>query len=177
MVRTGPSTGFAPIAGANSTVLILGSLPGRMSLARAEYYALPRNAFWRICGDLFGLGAEVPYAERRRGLIEARIALWDVCGSARRAGSLDAAIESDSIVVNDFAGFLGAHSKIRLICFNGVKAWELYRRRVLPELPPTLAAIRTIRLPSTSPAHAGMPYAQKLALWSVIRVSVERHSA
>ena len=163
------SVGFAPIAALNSSVLILGSLPGRMSLDRGEYYALPRNAFWRILGDLFKLGPDVSYADRQRGLIERGIALWDVCGAARRRGSLDSAIQSDSIIVNDFASFLGRHRQIDLICFNGAKAGELYRRQVLPGLPAVQQAIRCVQLPSTSPAHAGMPYAEKVRRWALLR--------
>ena len=54
----------------------------------------------------------------------------------------------------------------RLICFNGNKAADLYRRRVLPTLTPPIAALDTQLLPSTSPAHASRTFAQKLARWS-----------
>jgi len=39
---------------------------------------------------------------------------------------------------------------------------------VLPGLDPRFARIPTQRLPSTSPAHAGMTYARKLEAWSSI---------
>jgi hypoxanthine-DNA glycosylase len=158
--------GFAPIAGADARVLILGTLPGQASLAKNEYYGQPRNAFWPIMGDLFGARPELPYAQRQRCIVEAGLALWDVCAAAHRPGSLDASIAPASVVANDFEGFLHAHRSLKLICFNGAKAELLYRRLVLPRLP-TERALRHETLPSTSPAHAAMPYAEKLRRWSL----------
>ena len=160
------SVGFPPVAAADARVLVLGSLPGRMSLEMQQYYAQPHNAFWKIMGRLFGATQDVPY-ERRLDLLRAhRVALWDVLAAGERAGSLDSAIVHSSAVINEFEGFFATHRGIRLICFNGGKAAELYRRRVLPKLPPGAAALTTERLPSTSPAHASRTFEQKLALWS-----------
>ncbi len=158
--------GFPPIADAGARLLILGSLPGQASLAAGQYYAQPRNAFWRILGELLGAGPDIDYEARAETLRRAGIALWDVCAAAERPGSLDASIRRDSVVVNDFAAFLRAHPRIALLAFNGATAAELYRRRVLPALPSDAAALPTLCLPSTSPAHAGMPYAAKRAAWA-----------
>lgn len=163
------SNGFPPIADRKARVLILGSLPGQTSLRLQQYYGQPQNAFWKIMGRLFGAGPALPYGERTQRLIENRVALWDVCASASRPGSLDANIRHASVVPNAFAPFIASHPQIRLICFNGAKAAELYRRLVLPGLPATIADIRCEALPSTSPAHAGMPFEDKLARWAVVR--------
>lgn len=163
------STGFPPIADAQARVLILGSLPGQVSLRQQQYYAQPRNAFWTLMGRLFGAGPDLPYDERTQRLIQSGVALWDVCAAAHRPGSLDAAIRPDSVVPNDFAPFIAAHPQIRLIAFNGSKAAALYRRMVLPGLPLALQAIRCETLPSTSPAHAAMAPEDKLARWSSIK--------
>jgi hypoxanthine-DNA glycosylase len=150
-------------------VLILGTLPGPVSLEKRQYYAQSRNAFWPIMGELFGAGPELAYRERLQKLKLCRIALWDVCRSAYREGALDASIDPRSIVPNDLAGFLRTHTAIRLICFNGQTAANLYRRRVLPGLPEEKRDIRCETLPSTSPAYAAMRFEQKLAKWQIVR--------
>lgn len=161
--RSTVSKGFPPVAGANARVLILGSLPGQVSLARVQYYAQPRNAFWPIMGRLFGAAPEQPYEERLARLVAQGVALWDVCAEGRRPGSLDQKIDPSSVAPNDFAAFLAAHPHIRLICFNGSTAAALFRRKVAPTLPALLP--RTVLLPSTSPAHAAMPFERKLEIW------------
>ena len=157
------SFGFPPVSRADARVLILGSLPGQASLAARQYYAQPRNAFWPLMGRLFGAGVELPYEDRLRRLTESGVALWDVCASARRPGSLDTKIEALSVAPNDFAGFFQAHRGIGLICFNGAAAERLFERHVSPTLqaPPS-----TLRLPSTSPAHASLGFEQKFDAWS-----------
>jgi hypoxanthine-DNA glycosylase len=164
--RVPRSVGFAPIADPRATVLILGSLPGQKSLEMRQYYAQPQNGFWKIMDALYGAGPSLPYAARLERLIERRVAVWDVLAAGERAGSLDSAIVHASAEHNDFAAFFERHREIRRVCFNGGKAAELYRRLVLPTLTPSVAAIDTRRLPSTSPAHASLPFAAKLALWS-----------
>lgn len=155
------STGFPPIAGPDARILILGSLPSRRSLEVGEYYAHPRNAFWRIMGEL--IGAKGDYAERCERLTEAGIAVWDVLCSSVRPGSLDADIRIDTAKPNDFAGFFARHPGVRRVGLNGRKAESLYRRLVLPELDAPSRDL--IPLPSTSPAHAAMPFDKKLEIW------------
>jgi hypoxanthine-DNA glycosylase len=164
--RDALSVGFPPIAAADARVLVLGSLPGRMSLEKGQYYAQPYNTFWKIMGEIVGAGPELPYARRLEVLREHRVAVWDVLAAGERSGSLDSAIVASSMVINDFRGFFAVQRDIRLLCFNGNKAAELYRRRVLPTLTPAVAAIETRLLPSTSPAHASRTFADKLARWA-----------
>ena len=172
-----PSQSFAPIAAADAAVLILGSLPGKRSLAEQQYYAQPRNAFWRIMGELFDAGPELSYTERTARLSQNAIALWDVVASAERPGSLDSAIVRSSVVVNDFRSLFETHGGIELVCFNGAKAAELYERQVLPILNGEFAHLRYERLPSTSPAHAAMRFEEKLERWSIVREAVSGRNA
>jgi TDG/mug DNA glycosylase family protein len=160
---------FPPIARRNAHTLILGSLPGQRSLREQQYYAHPQNAFWRVIGAVFGFEGQLPYKQKVRVLTVNRIALWDVLAVAERPGSLDSSIVHATARANDFAQFFHAHPRIRRVFFNGRKAEEMYRRFVLPALGTRFADIRYECLPSTSPAHAGMAFAEKLVRWRRIQ--------
>jgi hypoxanthine-DNA glycosylase len=154
--------GLPPIADRQARLLILGNMPSVMSLAAGQHYGNPRNAFWRIASELFGIAADAPYAQRTEELRRHGIAVWDVLKHCRRIGSLDSAVEPDSMVANDFASFFAAHRGIRRVFFNGAAAEGNYARLV-----PTQADVDYLRLPSTSPAQT-MRYADKLSAWRVI---------
>ncbi|MDT5219967.1 MAG: hypothetical protein QOF15_2072 [Mycobacterium sp.] len=186
--------GLPPVIDAQARVLILGSFPSVRSLADGQYYANPRNAFWPIVGDVFGFDCAADYARRLAALQSHGVALWDVLGGCRRVGSADSAIDSKSLVVNDFAALFAEHRNITRVYFNGAKAAEVYERfaaviasaakpgaaghrhqaAVIASAakPGTAAkpgaAVSYQRLPSTSPANA-IPRAAKLAAWAVIR--------
>lgn len=145
-------------------MLVLGSMPGMASLAAGQYYAHPRNQFWRIVAEIHGFDPAAPYRHRAQALRHAGIALWDVIGSCARQGSLDSAIDDATIVANDFASFLAAHAGIARVCFNGRKAESAWRRHVQAQLP-SGRKLEYRLLPSTSPAHAGMSYLRKLQVW------------
>jgi TDG/mug DNA glycosylase family protein len=168
------SSGFNAVAGPDARVLILGTLPGALSLEMRQYYAQPRNAFWRIMADVAGVGPDLPYDERLRRLVGRRLALWDVCASATRPGSLDAAIRTASVRPNDFARFFAAHPDLQLVCFNGARAGALFRRLVLPTLKDRWAGLGRVTLPSTSPAYASMPVRRKIQIWRAALTKVER---
>ena len=151
--------GLPPIVGEKAHCLILGNMPSVMSLAAHQYYGNPRNAFWRIMGEVYGFAPDAPYDERVAAVTAHGIAVWDVLRSCRRLGSLDAAVESDSMVPNDFEEFFAAHPSIDRVLFNGAAAEKNYRRLV-----GGAAELAYRRLPSTSPAQT-MTYAAKLAAW------------
>ncbi|MBW7860084.1 MAG: DNA-deoxyinosine glycosylase [Rhodocyclaceae bacterium] len=160
---------FAPLATSDAHTLILGSMPGAASLAAGQYYAHPRNLFWTILGEVLGIAPELPYVQRTRALQDRGFALWDVLGACRRAGSLDARIEPDSAELNDFGAFFASHRRIDRIFFNGATAERYFLRGVLPVLPASSRGLELRRLPSTSPANASIPYADKLAAWEALR--------
>jgi TDG/mug DNA glycosylase family protein len=143
-------------------------MPGKVSLRERQYYAHPQNAFWRITGEILGFDPASTYATRVSSLKSYGIALWDVLKSCTREGSLDSDIDESTIVTNDFRRFFDAHRHVRLVCFNGAKAAALYSRHVQPRLRGALAH-EHLRLPSTSPANASIPRAEKLRSWSVIK--------
>ena len=151
--------GFGPIVDGESRVLILGSFPSEASLGAGHYYAHPRNQFWPILGELLGEPlAGMPFEDRYRRLLVHRIALWDVIGTCVRRGSLDADIRDG--VDNDLDALARLGPRLQTVLFNGRTAGR-YQAQVLAR------GLRATVLPSTSPAYAGMRYADKLAAWRV----------
>lgn len=157
---------FAPIARSDATGLILGSMPGEASLHAAQYYAHPRNLFWRIMSSLVPFELQMPYEQRIQALVDAKIALWDVLQSCTRTGSLDVSIDKSSRIPNDFQTFFLRHPHITHVYFNGALAEKFYRQLVLPYL--SNRSLIYTRLPSTSPAHAALSFEAKLEAWRVI---------
>lgn len=162
---------FSPIARRDARVLVLGTVPSIASLAKQQYYGHAQNAFWRIMGRLFGAERELPYDERKRILCARGVAVWDVLKECYREGSLDSSIEVESEAPNDFVGFFRTHRQVHAVFFNGHKAESLYRRHVRPTLDGLGLELRYERLPSTSPAHAGRNFEEKLAAWRALALA------
>jgi hypoxanthine-DNA glycosylase len=164
-IRTDPAkSSFPAVADARTRLLILGSLPGEASLRAVQYYAHPQNQFWRLLEPVVGgtLAAE-PYDTRLERLREAGVGLWDVIRSARRAGSLDTAIRDPT--PNGLADFAAGLPSLRAIAFNGAKASQIGRK----ELAATDGRYALITLPSSSPAHASLPFDGKQTAWLALR--------
>ncbi len=162
-MRTSPPTAlkssFTAVADASTRLLILGSLPGDASLRRGQYYAHPRNQFWRLMEvvidqDLVGR----TYDDRLARLVEAGVGLWDVIRSAERSGSLDADIRRHT--PNPLATFIGALPALRAVAFNGAAASVIGRKALSQDL-----GLALITLPSSSPAHAALSFDSKLERW------------
>jgi double-stranded uracil-DNA glycosylase len=155
---------FAPFTDAATRVLILGSLPGAVSLAAQRYYAHPQNAFWRLVGAAIDVDlAAMDYPVRVDALRSAAIGLWDVIGSATRRGSLDT--ELRDIATNDLAGLVATLPALRLVAFNGATAARIGRRQLAG------ADLAMIDLPSSSPAYT-LAFAAKSAAWAAIGAAV-----
>lgn len=159
---------FPPVSNSDAKVLIVGSMPGGESLRLQQYYAHPRNAFWYIITQLLNSNNDMEYEQKIALLKKANIALWDVLMSCEREGSLDTSIRNASIVINDFAEFYATHPKIKALYFNGAKAEQEYKKRVIPILAPHLQYIPSYRLPSSSPAMARLTKEEKHKHWSII---------
>lgn len=157
---------FPPIVAEGARILILGSMPGKASLAANQYYAHPRNLFWPILGELVGAFPALEYTARTAILTANGIALWDVLKSCHRKSSLDADIDKTSMISNDFSGFFSAYPQITRVYFNGATAEQAFRKQVLPYLNDKPLVL--YRLASTSPAHAALNFQQKLADWRII---------
>lgn len=139
------------------TRLILGSFPSEASLAAGQYYAHPRNQFWRLVGALLDEPLhEMQYPRRLQRLLAHRLGLWDVLAACDREGSLDSAITNSR--ANPFARLRRLAPGLKDVAFNGGTAG-----RFAPVF--AAAGYATAILPSSSPAHAGRTEAQKLVLW------------
>ena len=145
-------------------VLVLGSMPGELSLRLQQYYAHPRNVFWRIMSELVGLDTR-EYELRLAALRAAGVGLWDVLRACDRAGSLDAAIVEDSMEPNDFGTLFAGYPGIARVFFNGGKAEQVFRRMVLPGLR---VPMEFRRLPSTSSTNARYTFDGKLQAWRAV---------
>lgn len=155
---------MAPIIDDGAEILILGSMPGVMSLSKQQYFAHPRNHFWPIIYAVFGDPLSYEYSERVAFIKAHKLALWDVIGSCKRVGSSDSSITE--IEVNDIEGLLVRYPGIRLIILNGAKAEATYRRYAnMKKLN-----IRTAKAPSTSPVPGRnvKSFEEKLEAWKQI---------
>lgn len=152
---------FAPVVAPDTRVLILGSLPGERSLAERRYYAHPQNRFWRLVGWVTEIDLEaLPYEARLEALLAAGIGLWDTVASARRIGSLDAAIREAEH--NPLAELVAALPELRAVAFNGATSARIGMAALAG------SPLALLPLPSSSPAYAAMPLPEKRKLWSAI---------
>lgn len=156
-------SGFPPILGSSPRVLVLGTLPSRLSLEKRQYYGHPGNGFWKIMQAL--VGADGDYVERCDALVAQGIAVWDVLAQSVRPGSMDADIDIRSATPNSLSELIDTSDSLRLVCFNGRKAAELFDRLVGRD--GVRASVRFVSLPSTSPAYAAMSLDEKTRRWGV----------
>lgn len=153
---------FAPVIREDARLLVLGSLPGRASLAAGRYYAHPRNLFWRLIGEAIGreLGT-LDYEARLAALLAAHVGIWDTVAAAVRPGSLDADIRLHA--ASDLGSLAGRLPGLRAIAFNGATAARIGRRELGPR-----DDLALIDLPSSSPAYASLPYDRKAVAWRAL---------
>jgi TDG/mug DNA glycosylase family protein len=142
-------------------VVFCGINPGRWSAAAAAHFANPRNDFWRLLHDAGFTPRRLAPEEQNEllsfglGVTNAAFRTTPGSGDLRRA---------------DFAG---AEERLTRIADELGPAWiafvgkEAYRgafreRAAFGEQERKLAETRVFVLPSTSPANAAVPYAERL---------------
>ncbi len=84
-----------PIVDESSQILILGSFPSLKSFEEMFYYAHPKNQFWRLLGDIYGVCVNTK-EEKIRLLRNSKIALWDVVAACERVNSSDSNLKIQS---------------------------------------------------------------------------------
>lgn len=152
---------FPPFANSQTEILILGTMPGIASLEKQEYYAHPRNNFWKI---IYTLLNSLPIAENFEEKISLlqnhKIGLWDVLENCERKGSLDIHIKNHK--ENDFEMLLEEFSGITKIVFNGKESHKYFFKKF-----GQIKGITYYVMPSTSPANT-ISFEKKLEIWSII---------
>jgi hypoxanthine-DNA glycosylase len=156
------SISFAPIIDKNSRILILGTMPGMMSLEKQKYYAHERNTFWPIIFKLFDTIYSSEYQARIKLLINNKLALWDTLQYCIRKGSLDSDIQQAK--PNDVNALLKEYTQIKTIVFNGKYAEKFYKK-----FQKKVDEIQYLSMPSTSPANARLTFSQKFDKWSELK--------
>ena len=155
---------FPPVTRPDTHLLVLGSLPGAVSLARARYYAHPQNQFWRLMSAAIGRDlVPLPYEERLQALLDAHVGLWDTVAAATREGSLDADIRLHE--ASDLAALAGELPDLRAVAFNGGTSARIGRRQLAG-----VTGLALVDLPSSSPAYASLPFKKKKEAWLALRV-------
>lgn len=102
----------------------------------------------------------LPYDARLTALLGAGLGLWDTVASARRRGSLDTAIRDAEHA--PLAALIATLPTLRTVAFNGGTSARIGRRLLAD------AALPLIDLPSSSPAYAAMPLAEKCRRWRIL---------
>ncbi|MFL9924952.1 DNA-deoxyinosine glycosylase [Herbaspirillum lusitanum] len=155
---------FPPVCNSDTRILILGSLPGVVSLTIAQYYGHPQNAFWKLMSEVVGADLRaMTYEARLRALLAHGVGLWDVVAEAQRKGSLDSNIVGHTS--NDLPALIESLPLLHTIAFNGGTAAKLG----IKALKERADKYRILMLPSSSPAYT-LAYAEKLAQWSALKV-------
>ena len=153
---------FPPVTRADTRLLVLGSLPGRVSLARQQYYAHPQNQFWRLIGTVIGRElTALDYFDRLEALLDARVGLWDTVAAATREGSLDSNIRLRA--ASDLSELVGTLPELRAVAFNGGTSARIGRAQLA-----RVEGIDLVDLPSSSPAYT-LPFERKLEAWLRLR--------
>jgi TDG/mug DNA glycosylase family protein len=148
--------------------IFCGINPGRASAAAAAHFANPRNDFWRLLHD-------AGFTPRRLAPSE-QFSLPD-CGYGLTNAALRTTPGSGDLRKGDFAGAAERLERIaselspRAIAFVGTEAYRgpfgerpehgLQQRR--------LGETMLFVLPSTSPANAAVPYAERLRWFRELR--------
>ena len=155
------SQSFLPIIGASPRVLVLGTLPSRVSLEKQQYYGHLQNAFWRIIYALFEGVYQEDYKTKVEFAKEHYVAIWDVCYTAVRPGSLDVDICMEQ--PNCIGELLEKNPSVSVIAFNGKKSEQLFFKYFKKK-----EGINYVTLLSSSPANAAYSFVKKLENWKKI---------
>jgi len=142
-----------------SKILILGTFPGRISLAKKQYYAHPRNQFWELLFTSLGERTPETYKDKTDAAKKLGIALCDTIGSCSRHTSADTAIKNPK-PNKEVMAFLKANRSIAV--FTTSKTAQKFFDSLF------VHGQKAVCLPSPSPAYASKTFEEKLRIWKLL---------
>ena len=147
---------FGPLYNEDSGILILGSIPSPASREVGFYYGHPRNRFWQMLAELYGMPLPESIEEKKALVLSHGLALWDVIEECDIIGASDSSVKN--ALPTDILSLLGK-TQIQTILCNGALSKKIYDQYQLPR-----TGIPAQKMPSTSPANAA---------WSMERLKEE----
>lgn len=148
---------FGPLYNEDSGILILGSIPSPASREVGFYYGHPRNRFWQMLADLYGMPLPESIEEKKALVLSHGLALWDVIEECDIIGASDSSVKN--AVPTDIPSILGK-TQIQTILCNGSLSKKIYDQYQLPR-----TGIPTQKMPSTSPANAAWSLERLKETW------------
>jgi TDG/mug DNA glycosylase family protein len=143
-------------------VLFVGINPGRRSAAARAHFANPRNDFWRLLHEsgltpeLLGPNCQHEALDHGIGITNAALRTTPGSGDLGAADFAEAAPRLARIV---------RETRPRVVAFVGKEAYRgtFGERPTVGLQHQTIEGVTVFVLPSTSPANAAVPYAERLA--------------
>ena len=147
---------FKPIIFKDSHTLFLGTFPSIASHKQNFYYAHPRNQFWKILSAISGY--PINNTDQKLWLLkECKFALWDTIQSCTQQSSLDSTLKH--IIPNDIETLLKEYPSIQRVAFTSKLAQKIYTNYFAH------LRVKTLYLPSPSPAYAAMSLDEKIEIY------------
>ena len=150
-----------PLFSEESETLILGSFPSVKSREADFFYGHPQNRFWTVIAEIYGCEKPQTVEEKKKLVLENKLAMWDVIESCEIEGSADSTISN--VTANDLSVILN-NSKVDRIFVNGKTAEKFYNKYTYHK-----TGVKAICLPSTSPANAAWSVERLVEAWKTIK--------
>ncbi len=154
---------IAPFVFKEAKVLILGTIPSPKSREQGFYYAHPQNRFWKVLATVFEKTIPQSIEDKKNFLLTEKIALWDVLSECYIVGAGDASIKNEK--PNDVQGII-VGTEIKSIFTTGKTACKLLSK---------LQGIKSICLPSTSPANCSVSFNELVEKYSEIKKVIKEN--
>lgn len=149
---------LSPIYNKNSEILILGSMPSKLSREKNFYYANKQNRFWKIMEELYNINFS-SNNDKMEFLLKNKIALWDVFKEVDIKGSSDSSIKNAKI---NNLNIIFETANIKKIFCTGKKAYDFLIKNDNIKLP-------IIYLPSPSSANANYKLNDLIEIYAQIK--------